>query len=343
MSPLATFILNDASSITDAIRFDEINGKTFLLTGASGLVGHYIIAAISSASKQGITPKKLYLVVQNPVPEYFDDLIGTIPHEIITGDISDATFASSLPEADYIVHAAGYGQPGKFMSNQLKTIALNTVGTLGTISKLRPDGKYLFLSTSELYSGLSNSPFSEDQIGTTNTNHPRACYIEGKRCGEAIVNAARFGGTHASSARLSLAYGPGTRRDDVRVINSFIKKAITEGKIDMLDHGTALRTYMYITDAVKCMFNILFFGTKDIYNIGGISRTSIKNLAEDIGNILGVKVGLPDQAAQGVVGAPEDVSLDMNRVETEFGKLDYVPIHEGLGKTISWQKMLYLP
>jgi UDP-glucuronate decarboxylase len=215
------------------------------------------------------------------------------------------------------------------------------VGTIETLNKLNQHGKYLFLSTSELYSGLSASPFSENQIGTTNTNHPRSCYIEGKRCGETLVNAARSGGIHATSGRLSLAYGPGTRRDDARVVNSFIKKAITEGKIEMMDQGNALRTYMYITDAVTLMFKILFFGTMDVYNIGGTSRTTIKNLAEDIGNILGVPVSFPTQTVQGVIGAPEDVCLNMERIEKEFGPLDLISLEEGLKKTISWQKMLY--
>ena len=98
----------------------------------------------------------------------------------------------------------------EFMQNPVKTLQLNTSTTLLLFEKLLPGGKFLFISTSELYSGLSHPPFTEQQIGTTNTTHPRACYIEGKRCGEAIVNAFREQGVNAKSARLALAYGPGT-------------------------------------------------------------------------------------------------------------------------------------
>ena len=45
-------------------------------------------------------------------------------------------------------------------------------------------GKFLFMSTSELYSGNDNFNIDESQIGTTTPSHSRACYIESKRCGD---------------------------------------------------------------------------------------------------------------------------------------------------------------
>ena len=40
-------------------------------------------------------------------------------------------------------------------------------------------------------------------------------------------------------------------------------------------------------------------------------------------------------------GAPDEVSLDMTKVQKEFQKNEYVPLDEGLKKTIEWQKQLY--
>lgn len=62
------------------------------------------------------------------------------------------------------------------------------------LDRLHAQWKFLYASSSAIYSGLQKDAFTENDVGTTNTLHPRACYIEGKRCGEAIVNAYREGG-----------------------------------------------------------------------------------------------------------------------------------------------------
>lgn len=340
-SIMADLILEDSQSILGKIDFSELNGKSILITGASGLVGHYLIASLKHAYLKGILISKIFLIIKSKPPESFYDLISDIPVEVISGDLTDIYFLSTLPVSDYIIHAAGYGQPGKFMDNQIKTLSLNTNATLKVLEKLNNGGKFLFLSTSEVYSGLTNPPFREDQIGITNTDHSRSCYIEGKRSGEAIVYAFRSKGIQSKSARLSLAYGPGTRVDDARVINEFIRKALLDGKIELKDTGSSMRTYLYITDAVEIIWNILFTGKEAIYNVGGHSRTSILNMANNIGDIIGVPVIPASLRNQGVIGAPDDVYLDMTRVENEFGKTEYISLEKGLKKTIAWQKQLY--
>lgn len=340
MTFLANFILKDAKSVANKIDFGEIKGSTMLVTGASGLIGHYLVASINAAAKKGNAPAKLYLVVKNELPPYFKEILGTIPHEILRGDITNNEFVKSLPKAKYIIHAAGYGQPSKFMIDPISTLKLNTLTTFATIDKLESGGKYLFISTSEVYSGLPKPPYKENQIGTTNTDHPRFCYIEGKRCGEAIINAYRTKGVLAKSARLSLAYGPGIRKNDTRALNNFIQKALTTGKIELMDSGTSPRTYLYVTDAVEILFNILFRGKEGLYNVGGNSRTTIAGLAKLIGKNIKVPVILSKKET-GISGAPSDVSLDMTKATKEFGVKKFVSLEEGLERTIDWQSKLY--
>ena len=341
MSILSKLILNDCTIISNQSHFKEIKGKSFLITGGSGLIGHYLIATLNLVSSLGYKPSKVSLVYQNSLPLYFDDLTHGLNVEFIQGDLTNDEFLGELPNADYIIHAAGYGQPGKFMTDKIKTIELNTKTTIATLNKLNLNGKYIFLSTSEVYNGLVNAPFDESQIGTTNPENIRACYIEGKRCGEAIVNSYRSSkGINAKSVRLSLAYGPGTRKDDARVINNFIQKAIIHKKIELLDEGTSMRTYLYVRDAVDIIYKILFNGESNLYNLGGESRISILNLANYIASILNVQVVLP-KTSNGMSDAPIDVFLNMNRVKSEFGISNFVQFEEGIIKTIEWQIFLY--
>jgi UDP-glucuronate decarboxylase len=282
--------------------------KTIMITGASGLVGSHLVA---KAKSEGMN------VVAVTRKNY--------------GDLTEIHLP--FPNADYIVHAAGYGQPARYMADPIKTIKLNTTVTTELFERLNPGGKFLFVSSAEVYSGLYNTPFKEDFIGGTNTDHPRACYIEGKRCGEAIT-LIRGG----KVARLALAYGPGTKSGDRRVIEDFISQGL-DGAIRPIDSGRAHRTYCYVTDAVEMMWDILMYGKESVYNVGGDSGITIRALANKIGKMMKVPVKFPNES-RGLIGAPSDVCVSISRYENEFGKRDFVPLDEGLARTIAWRRKI---
>jgi nucleoside-diphosphate-sugar epimerase len=337
---LDSIIAEDAVKIVATAQLQNLAGKSLLLTGASGLLGTYFLASLRELSRQGYAPSSIVAVIHSEPSSALQPFLAFDGVKVLQGDLADLEFVKGLGQFDYIIHAAGYGQPGRFMENQVKTLQLNTATTLALFDNLASAGHFLFLSTSEVYSGLPIPPYSENQIGTTNTTHARACYIEAKRCGEAICNAYRERGVKANSARLALAYGPGTRPADRRVINAFIERGITQGKITLQDAGEAKRTYCYVADAVEILWHILLRGQAPIYNIGGFSRTTIAELAEKVGQYLNVPVQFPAEA-KALGGAPEDVYLDMRLVEAEFNKTQYIAFDEGLARTIEWQKALY--
>ncbi len=341
MNGLKELALKDGEKICNKVNLSELKGKRILITGASGLVGITFLACLNLLVQKFSNDLQVVAVTKSSDNDLVRSLLNFKTANVLDGDLTDRNFLDSLPEVDYVIHAAGYGQPGLFMENPLATIKLNTIATCCLIEKLSASGKFLFVSSSEVYSGLSTPPFSESDIGITNTTHPRSCYIESKRCGEAICNASRTKGIQAKSARLGHTYGPGTKRNDRRVINSFIQQGIQKGKIDLLDKGLAIRNYCYVSDAVEIMWHILLRGKEPIYNVGGLFHINIAGLAELIGNYLGVPVNFPEKS-ESMAGAPENVFLNMKLVEHEFGKVDYVSFEEGIKKTVDWQKLLYL-
>ncbi|HEY4504024.1 MAG TPA: NAD-dependent epimerase/dehydratase family protein [Candidatus Paceibacterota bacterium] len=336
---LAQLIYDDVSDVVDAIDFSELHKRTVLITGATGLIGTYLVASLKKLSDKGKIKPFVIAVVHTAPDSYFKDLLPKNA-KIIKGDLSETRFLEKLPNADYIIHAAGYGQPGRFLDNPIKTLKLNTFATFALLEKLKPKGKFFFISTSEVYSGSTKVPYTEDTIGSTNTTHKRGCYIEGKRSGEAISMAYKMKGLDVKTARASLIYGPGTKKDDQRVLNSFIAKALG-GKIDMLDAGTAKRTYCYITDAIEIFWKILFSGKEFVYNVGGESKITIADLGKKIGDYVKIPVKIP-KVYHGLRDAPDDVWLDLTKIKKEFGKTIFVNLDTGLKKTIEWQKALYL-
>lgn len=340
MRKLVSIIAEDAVRVCERTDLNELNGKTILITGASGLLGGYFLACLKHLRDVHQLSFAVVPVVQTEPAPYLLEFLKYEGVGIYRGDLTDFAFCTTLPKADYIIHAAGYAQPGRFMETPIKTIQLNTSTLLFLFERLATNGKLLFISSAEVYSGLTSVPFRESDIGTTNTTHPRACYIEAKRCGEAICNSYRASGVNAKSARLALAYGPGTKKGDLRVLNSFIQKALTSGNITLLDQGNAWRTYCYVSDAIEIMWKILLFGSESVYNVGGLSTITIADLAHKIGKYLGVPVVLPANS-QSMAGAPGEVTLDMTKVRKEFKKTEYVSFDAGLSRTIEWQKELY--
>jgi nucleoside-diphosphate-sugar epimerase len=318
----------------DFIEFFQ--GQRILISGASGLLGMHFAqlfqtfncdfdgqTEITVISKTGIFPFELDNKVQ-----------------IIQQDLTESSLPSSLGTFDSIIHGAGYGQPSKFLNERLKTIHLNTSTTMELSKLAHPEGSFLFISTSELYSGLANPPFRESQIGTSNTNHPRSSYIESKRTGEAIISAVKseFPSMVASCARLALAYGPGTKPGDSRVLYELISKGLTDREIVLRDAGNAIRTYCFVSDAIEQCIAILMKANDHVYNVGGKSRLTVAELAIQIGQIMEVPVRIPKDSEQFLTDAPQEVWLDLTEIEELSGKKTYVDMKDGLEQTISWIK-----
>lgn len=288
-----------------------------LLTGSTGLIGS---------------------ALQRVLQKRFPDLTITTPmHQ----NLKTQAGWDKLSSFDYIIHAAGYAAPAKFLECPMDTVFVNTTALAILLTKLNPNGRLLFLSSSEVYSGSKPYVHTEDEIGTTNPASPRGVYIESKRCGEALCRAARQSGTCATIARVSLAYGPGVKHNDKRVMSELIDLALKQGHITLKDGGQARRAYGYVDDIAQMLINILMEGRMELYNVGGKSETTIFSLAQKIADMTEATIKVPyKDRGVGLDGAPQHVALSMNRYIREFGEPEYTRWNEGLARTIAWHREL---
>jgi UDP-glucuronate decarboxylase len=319
-------IYQDAEKVLEKVDFSFLEGKSVLVTGATGLLGTHFLATLALLKKRGMNGTVLGYCHSDPA-DYTEEIAKR-------GNLHLTKFLPAT--TDVVIHSAGYAQPAKFTSDPAETIRINTEVTRTLLARLNPGGKFLFVSSSEVYSGLSGVA-SESDIGTTNPYHPRSGYIEGKRCGEAIVYAYRQQGVDAKSARLGLTYGPGSRPGDQRAMPGFIQQALTDGIIKMDYPGKEPRTICYVRDAVEMMFNVLLHGTYPVYNVGGQTTTNMAEIVDEITDIVGI--GPAVKLTQGgELPGSGNALMDVRRVVCGFNKTDFVRLSEGLRNTIDWSR-----
>lgn len=324
-------IFEDATEVLKKVNFDWLEGKTILVTGATGLLGTHFLATLCLLKNHGMNIKTFGICHSDPA-----DYTKRISEY---GKIHLIDRWEGL-SADAIIHAAGYAQPSKFTNNQAETIRINTALTQELLETLRTGGKFLFVSSSEVYSGADHTYVDEEDAGTTSSiYHPRACYIEGKRCGEAITNAYRQSGVDAKSARLCLTYGPGTRKDDQRAMSGFIRQALTEGRIDLKYPGREFRTFAYVRDAVEMMWNVLLHGTQPVYNVGSTFNYTVVEVASRIADLISVPAYIPASSIE--LSGSDAISMDIARYWKEFKLGDFLSLSDGLQRTIDWNRGFY--
>jgi len=340
-------IFDNAYRNIESVDFSKLRNKKVLLTGCTGLIGINLLSVLKILNNLYDYNIQIYCLVHNePKPPFNTFLKDCF---VITGDLTKTDsvdyllniFSEEQNGVDYIIHTSGYAQPKKFMEDKIGTVLLNTKTIFDLFKLLNPNGSFLFLSSSELYSGLDVENITEDCIGTSTPDHPRACYIESKRCGETIVNAYREKGYNAKIARVSLTYGPGTKKNDCRVMSDFVAKCLVEGKINLMDDGQSIRTYCYISDTTEMLWNILLHGKDNVYNVSGNSKISILEMANKIAKKLNCKVSVPDNNKDSLKGNPKIVNVSSKKYLDEFGKKQFVSIDDGIEKVVEWIKVFF--
>jgi len=323
----------DSQYLVNKLTLPNLDGSRILLTGSSGLIGINILNFLNTllvSNRFAFAVDALSMNPRSDEPKFHQNI------HFKTGDLSLGVKNFNLQKYNYIIHAATYGQPGKFTAQPMETLILNGQLVIELAKHLDTKGTFLFLSTSEIYVGSASNPNIETDLGKVPIQSPRAAYVYGKIFGEVALLQLqeKF---QVRIGRVALSYGPGTKAVDARVLNELINRGITQGKIELRDSGNAVRTYCYVRDTIEMLLNVAFVGRSEIYNVGGNSVLTIRELGEQISRILNVPFSF-STIDSNLQDAPDQVNLNIAKYESEFGKMQFVPLSKGLQRTISWQE-----
>ena len=143
-------IYEDALQIINDNDVEKLRNKTFIITGASGMIGAYISYVLKVLNDEYNMNIKIILNVRN-INKLEKFILDDKNITIITQDVVEPF---EYPDKiDYIVHAAGPASPKIMKDHPFETNIANTIGTYNTL-KLAKDNNvdgYLFISSREIY------------------------------------------------------------------------------------------------------------------------------------------------------------------------------------------------
>jgi len=271
------------SIINEPVCWEKLKGKTILLTGASGMLGSYIMSVLVSLNRDHDFGMQLYGLMRHleKLDREVREQICVIQQSVTEPIRTDVRF-------DYILHTASPASPLIMRHDPVGTIAANTLGAWYTLKLAQESGAegYLFISSREIYGQPYENQelFTEDTYGFVDPLNPRSCYPEGKKAAETMCASYRAQyGLNTKIARLAHTFGPGMTIDDGRVQADFLRDVVNHRNIVLKSEGLAVRTYTYVRDAVSALFYILLNSPDDemVYNISSEESTvSIRQLAE---------------------------------------------------------------
>jgi nucleoside-diphosphate-sugar epimerase len=332
-------------------------GDRLLITGGAGFLGYYLIQAALHFNKiAGKAPIQV-TVWDNFIrgtPGWLTGLRAD-PHLTLERRDLIEPLPQSMPDFQWIIHAAGIASPPFYRKHPIKTIDANINGlrnlldySVAQAGRGQPVKGFLFYSSSEIYGDPTPDwiPTPEHYRGLVSCTGPRACYDESKRFGETLcVVFAQQHGIPTKMARPFNNYGPGLKISDKRVIPDFVREVLAGRDIVMYSDGSPKRTFCYSADAITGYYKVLVKGhAGEPYNVGTERpEISMRELAERIigtaGELFGYRgrlVRQPNPESVYLVDNPNRRCPNIEKSRSHLGYNPTVSIEEGLRRALVW-------
>ena len=280
---------------------NELRDTTFLITGATGLIGSTLIHCLLALSVN----IKIIAPVRNidKARQKFDN--SEMPFiKLIECNLQNFNY-NSLDNIDFVIHCAAPTASKFFVEHPVDTFTsiYDVTKVLLNFANQKKIKAFVFLSSLEVYGEIKDDSqmVNENVQGYLDPLSVRSCYPMAKRAAECLccLYAAQYG-VPVKIARLTQTTGAGIDKDDNRVIAQFARLAANGQDIVLHTTGESARPYCYTTDSISGILFILLRGQiGEAYNIANedtyISARQMAEFAKDnINNTIKVKIELND-------------------------------------------------
>jgi dTDP-glucose 4,6-dehydratase len=139
-------------------------------------------------------------------------------------------------------------------------------------------------------------------------------------------------------ARVFSVIGPGLSLDSHYAAGNLIRDALAGGPLRLTGDGTAVRSYLYLSELAFWLWTILIDGRPGrAYNVGGLEAVSVLELAERIAARLNNPPAITVAGPPGT-GLPNRQVPDVSRARTELGLSQRIGLDEAIDRTLAWHR-----
>ena len=334
---------------------------TILVTGSVGFIGFHLCKRLLKEGHKVIG-------IDN-INKYYDPNLKYARLRILesTGKKRFVFFKKNIEDKKKLSQIFDKYQPNKVVNlaaqagvrysliNPDAYIQSNIVGFVNLIECCRHSNieHFVYASSSSVYGGNKNMPFSE----THTVDHPVSLYAASKKANELIAHSySHLFDLPSTGLRFFTVYGPWGRPDMALFL---FTKAIIEGReIDIYNNGDMIRDFTYIEDIIESLIRVINkspkrdsgFFSKDpnpskswaphrVFNIGNSNPTKLMDFIEAIETSLQIKAKknyLPIQP-----GDVQATFADTKLLEDWIAFKPSTSIEEGINNFIEWYKDFY--
>lgn len=318
---LSKYLQDDFERIIQKGHLSPFEGKTILITGASGYIGSWLMKMFLYFNLTAKQPCNIIAIVRNKEKLYsllspFHIKTNNTEYlEIMEDDLSQSSSLSIEGNIDYIIHCAAITNSSQMIEHPVEVIQTSINGSMKLLELAREKKcqGIVFLSSMEVFgatTGHKTERYTENELGVIPLNQVRSCYPESKRMVECLCKCyASEYDVPVKTARLAQTFGTATLPSENRIFAQLANCAITSSTFHMHTLGNSYGNYVYISDAAEAILMLLTKGAiGESYTVCNEESTmQIKEMAMMVANEL------------------PDIHFDVEITKDTFASAKYAP------------------
>lgn len=306
-----------------------------LVTGGAGFIGSTLSERLL---EQGATVRAIDAFTDfypRPLKERnLENLRGRAGYEFIEGDLRDLDLSAALDGVTHVFHLAAQAGVRRSWGKEFQVYTgLNVDSTQRLLEACatKPVERLVYASSSSVYGDEVAIPMTETALpqpvspyGVTKLAAEQLCHLY-------FVNY----GVPAVSLRYFTVYGPRQRPD--MGFHRFFSAVLAGQPLIQFGDGLQTRDFTFVADAVTATATAAVRGVPGrVYNIGGGSRVSLREVFDLIARVSGRKVTIDQQGPQ--KGDMRDTYADTTLARQDLAFAPSVTLEEGLRAMWRWME-----
>ncbi|HEY1354941.1 MAG TPA: dTDP-glucose 4,6-dehydratase [Solirubrobacterales bacterium] len=297
-----------------------------LVTGAAGFIGSTYVRLVGEEHEVRVLDKLTYAGRRENLPDGTDLLVGAIE--------DPSAVREAMEGCDAVVNFAAESHVDRSIDDQDAFARTHVIGT-GTLLDAARElgiGRYLQVSTDEVYGSIESGSFTE-----TSPLDPSSPYSATKAAGDLLVSAhVHTYGIEASIVRGSNNYGP--RQYPEKLIPLITLNALHRDPLPVYGDGRQIRNWLYVEDFCRGIHAVLMGGRPgEAYNVGGPDECENIEVVRRVIELTGADESLIEHVTDRP-GHDRRYSLASDKLRDELGWEAQVHFDEGIERTVAWYR-----